>query len=169
MSSKKKTTKSIFCAHEWIELRPKGLIFEGAHFVFLLENETEKVVLPLRFPLQAVELIGAVHMQSLWKRSLSFLRTEILKEENMEFKRCVFIKHTSGHHIVKLFYIRDGESRFIEKDLEHVLGLAIEAELPFYATRAYIQETKVSDVEEQKNQAILMNQQWTDSPQKYLM
>ncbi len=171
MSKVKKTIskKPIFCAHEWLELRPKGLIFEGTHFIFLLENEAEQVVLPLRYPLQAVELIGAVHMQSLWKRSLSFLRTEILKDEKIEFKRCVFARHTSGQHFVKLFYIRDGEIRFIEKDLEHVLGLAIEAELPFYATRAYIQETKVSTVDDQKNQSFLLNQQWTESRQKYLI
>lgn len=169
MSKSKKITAPIFCEHEWMELHPKGLVFEGSHFVFLLENAREQVVLPLRYPIQAVELLGAVHMQSLWKRSLTFLRNEILADEKIEFKRCVFSRQAGGQHIVKLFYVRDGESRFIEKDLEHVLGVAIEAELPFYATRSYIQETKVSGAEDQKNHSILMNQQWTESSQKYLM
>jgi len=156
-----------FCPVEWIELRPKGLVFEGHHFVFILEDLQKTLTMPLRFPLSSADLIGLSNVQSIWKKSLTTLNENLFKSWNISLQRCVFYKQTEGRHRVKLFYAKDGENHYLEQDLENVLGLCMESKLPFYATRSYICESQVGT---QKNENfILLNQKWTDARQKYLM
>ena len=159
-------TESGSCDFEWLELLPKGVVFEGNHFVFILENENKKAFLPLRFPIQSADLLGIPNLKSLWKKSLSTLNQEFFKQWNVQFQRCVFIKHSLGKHHVHVYYMKEGVEQFLEVALDKVLGLCLEAELPFYATRNYIHECQVSD---QKNEIFLVNQRWTEGRQKYLM
>ena len=154
------------CDFEWLELLPKGVVFEGNHFVFILENESKKAFLPLRFPIQSADLLGIPNLKSLWKKSLTTLQQEFFKQWNVQFQRCVFIKHSLGKHHVKVYYMKDGVEQSLDVALDKVLGLCLEAELPFYATRNYIHECQVSD---QKNEIFLVNQRWTEGRQKYLM
>ncbi len=154
------------CDLEWLELLPKGVVFEGNHFVFILENESKKAFLPLRFPIQSADLLGIPNLKSLWKKSLSTLQQEFFKKWNVHFQRCVFIKHSLGKHHVKIYYTKDGVEQFLEVALDKILGLCLEGELPFYATRNYIHECQVSD---QRNEIFLVNQGWTEGRQKYLM
>jgi hypothetical protein len=155
-----------YCDFEWLELFPKGIVFEGNHFVFILEDEVHKAFLPLRFPIQSADLLGVPNLKSLWKKSLTTLTQDLFKLWDVQLQRCVFIKHSLGKHQVKLYYRKDGKECFLEQSLDKVLGLALDAELPFFATRSYIQECQVSD---QKNEIFLVNQKWTEGRQKYLM
>jgi hypothetical protein len=158
--------ESGYCDFEWLELLPKGIVFEGSHFVFILENESKKAFLPLRFPIQSADLLGIPNLKSLWKKSLTTLQQDFFKQWNVQFQRCVFIKQSLGKHYVKVYYSKDGQEQDLELPLEKVLGLCLEAELPFYATRDYIHQNQVSD---QKNEIFLVNQRWTEGRQKYLM
>lgn len=172
--SAKKVSEMIdknFCEVEWLELFPKGVVFEGSHFVLILENEEKKAVLPLRFPVQAADLLGALNHQSLWKKSLGFFTSELFKHWNVEIQRCVFTGHDEKKpgvtkHRVKLFYTKDGKTQFAESALDQVLGLCMEAQLPFYATRDYIQKSQVL---EQDHENFLQKQKWTEGGQRYLM
>lgn len=155
-----------YCDFEWHELYPKGIVFEGNHFVFILENEEKKSFLPLRFPIQSADLLGVPNLKSLWKKSLGTINQDLFKAWDVQLQRCVFIKHSLGRHTVKLYYTKEGQERFLEQSIDKVLGLCLEAELPFYATKSYIQECQVS---EQKNEIFLVNQKWTEGRQKYLM
>lgn len=158
--------ESSYCDFEWLELLPKGIVFEGNHFVFILENEEKKSFLPLRFSLQSADLLGVPNLKSLWKKSLTTLHQDLFSTWNIQFQRCVFVKHSLGKHHVKLYYTKDGKEEVFEQVLDKVLGLCLEAELSFFATRSYIQDCQVSD---QKNEIFLLNQKWTDGRQKYLM
>jgi hypothetical protein len=155
-----------YCNFEWLELFPKGIIFEGNHFVFILEDETEKCFLPLRFPIQSADLLGVPNLKSLWKKSLTTVHQELFKQWDVQLQRCVFVKHSLGKHHVKVYYKKEGSEKFLEQTIDKVLGLCLEAELPFYATRTYIQECQVAD---QNNEIFLVNQKWTEGRQKYLM
>lgn len=156
-----------FCRYEWLELHPKGIVFEGNHFVFLLEDEAKKIMLPLRFPLQSADLLSVPNLKSLWKKSLTTLQGSLFKEWDISLTRCAFFKQDSGRHRVKLFYSKDGQERFLEQDLENVLGMCLEGALPFYATRAYIQDSQVATPANEN--FIIENQKWTGALQKYLM
>jgi hypothetical protein len=155
-----------YCDFEWLELFPKGIVFEGNHFVFILEDKTQKAFLPLRFPIQSADLLGVPNLKSLWKKSLTTVNQELFKIWDVQLQRCVFIKHSLGKHQVKLYYTKEGKEFSLEQSLDKVLGLSLEAELPFFATRSYIQECQVSD---QKNEIFLVNQKWTEGRQRYLM
>lgn len=153
-----------YCAVEWLQLHPKGIVFEGSHFVFILEDESQRAFLPLRFPLASADLLGLPNIKSLWRKSLSTVTDALFKQWNIEPQRCVFVKQNQDRHRVKIFYKKDGEERFFEQDLENILGLCLESELPFYATRAYMQDAQID-----KNEFFIVNQKWTDGRQKYLM
>ncbi len=155
-----------YCDFEWVELFPKGIVFEGNHFVFILEDGEQKSFLPLRFPVQSADLLGVPNLKSLWKKSLTTLNQELFKLWDVQLQRCVFLKHSLGKHHVKLYYKKQGEQHTFEHTLDKVLGLVLEAELPFFATKSYIQECQVSD---QKNEIFLVNQKWTEGRQRYLM
>lgn len=155
-----------FCEFEWLKLTPKGIVFEGNHFVFILEDAEKKSFLPLRFSLQSGDLLGVPNLKSLWKKSLTTLNENLFKTWDIQLLRCVFIKQESGRHRVKLYYKKDGVEQFLEQDLENVLGFSMEAKLPFYASRAYIQDSQIG---EPANENFIMNQKWTDGRQRYLM
>ena len=61
---------ALFCRYEWQKLTPKGVVFEGHHFVLILEDVSQNIQLPLRFPLQTGDML-TVNTSSLWKKSLS--------------------------------------------------------------------------------------------------
>lgn len=155
-----------YCDFEWLELAPKGIVFEGNHFVFILEDDSEKFFLPLRFPIQSADLLGVPNLKSLWKKSLTTVNQELFKQWDIQLQRCVFIKHSLGKHHVKLYYKKEGRELFFEQTLDKVLGLSLEAELPFFATKSYIHECQVAD---QNNEIFLVNQKWTEGRQRYLM
>jgi len=155
-----------FCEHEWLKLKPKGLVFEGTHFVFILENLEKNAFLPLRFPVLTADLLGLPGRKSLWKKSLGNLSGQILKEWDVHLQRCVFVKQALGRHRVRLYYKKDGTEQFLEQDLENVLGFSLEARLPFYATRAYIHDSQVGT---STHENFIINQKWTDGRQRYLM
>jgi hypothetical protein len=155
-----------FCTVEWLELHPKGIVFEGSHFVFILEDEAKTAYLPLRFPIQSADLLGIPNLKSLWKKSLATINDELFKSWNVRMQRCAFIKQSSGRHRVKLFYSKDGVEQYLEQELENVLGICLEGKLPFYATRAYIQDSQVGTPGDEN---FIINQKWTDGRQRYLM
>ncbi len=157
---------SEFCNFEWLKLTPKGIVFEGSHFVFILEDTAQKAYLPLRFSVQSADLLGVPNLKSLWRKSLTTLSETFFKEWDVELQRCVFVKNVSGRHRVKLFYKKDGVERFFEQDLENVLGMTLDAKLPFYASRAYIHDSQIG---EPNHENFIINQKWTDGRQKYLM
>lgn len=154
------------CKYEWLELRPRDLIFEGTHFVLILENIEQEVVMPVRFSMQSAELLGAANVESLWKTSLRTMIDELFVDWQVEWTRCTFMEHRLGHHKVRLFYTKEGKTAYIEKDLAALLGLCLESDVPFFATKEYIREVRDS---QNGNEIFLLNQQWTDDRQKYLM
>lgn len=154
------------CRYEWLELWPRDLIFEGSHFVLILENEERELVMPVRFSIQSAELLGAANLASLWKTSLQYAVDELFSQWEIELLRCTFAEHRLGNHKVKVFYSKDGGTKYFEKDLGTVLGLCLESNIPFYATKAYLKEIRDS---QDNNEIFLLNQQWTDGRQKYLM
>lgn len=158
--------ESSFCGIEWLQLAPKGVVFEGHHFVLILEDKSKKVQLPLRFPLQSGDMISVPNVMSIWKKSLATLQEKLFPLLDLKLQRCVFIPGKGEQHRVKVFFIKDGAEKFLESDLDRILGLCLEAKLPFYATRSFIQQAKVNDEE---NENFLQNQRWTDGRQKYLM
>ncbi|MCC6138666.1 MAG: hypothetical protein IT287_08530 [Bdellovibrionaceae bacterium] len=160
------TANTAFCGYEWLQLAPKGVIFEGHHFVLILEDKEKKVQLPLRFPLQSADMISVPNMMSIWKKSLATVHEKLFPMLDLKLQRCVFIPGKGEQHRVKVFFIKDGAEKFLESDLDRILGLCLEAKLPFYATRSYIQQAKVNGEE---NEIFLQNQRWTDGRQKYLM
>lgn len=155
-----------YCEHEWLDLKPKGVVFEGGHFVFLLENKAKSAILPLRFPVQSADLLGVANMQSLWRKSLNHLVNDLFKTWDIQAQRCVFIKHVNGKHQVRLCYRKDQVDTFFEAPLDQVLGLCLESQLPFYAARSYIAESQIL---EQNDEIFLQKQKWTDGRQRYLM
>lgn len=155
-----------FCGVEWLKLLPKGVIFEGHHFVLILEDKEKQIQLPIRFPLQSGDMISVPNMISIWRKSLTAIQDKLFPMLNLELKRCVFVPHEGESHRVKVFFIKDGIEKFLESDLDRILGLCLEAKLPFYATRSYIQQAKTNAGE---NEIFLQNQRWTDGRQKYLM
>ncbi len=155
-----------FCGFEWLKLIPKGIVFEGHHFVMILEDKEKQIQLPIRFPLQSGDMISVPNMVSVWRKSLSTIQDKFFPMLNLQLKRCVFVPHEGEQHRVKVFFIKDGIEKFLESDLDRILGLCLEAKLPFYATRSYIQQAKTNAGE---NEIFLQNQRWTDGRQKYLM
>lgn len=155
-----------FSTCEWLRLEPKGVVFEGGHFVFILENEEKRAVLPVRYPAQAADLLAVGQSRTLWRKSLGYLLRNSLGSWGIEFRRCVFIKHQKGQHTVRLYYIKDGESAYIEAALDQVLGICMEGQLPYYATRAYIAESQILEPD---NEIFLQKQRWTEGAQRYLM
>src|SRR4051812_33905941 len=111
-----------FCTLEWLLLKPKGLIFEGGHFVFILENAEKRAVLPLRYPVHTVDLLSVGGGESMWRKSLASLLSSTLPAWGIRFQRCVFITQQKGKHTVHLYYIKDGEVSFIKAPFEQVLG-----------------------------------------------
>ena len=111
-----------FCPHEWLALEPKGIVFEGNHFVFILENQERKAFLPLRFSLQSADLLGVPNVKSLWRKSLTTLNESLFKSWDIKLTRCAFIKQAGNRHRVKLYYSKDGREEAFEQDLENVLG-----------------------------------------------
>lgn len=176
MSSKSKVrekkTKAIKSpAHEymgpdWLELLPKGVVFEGHHFVLILEDKEKKTQLPIRFPIQSGDMISVNNMISIWKKSLTTIQEKLFPMMDLELKRAVFIPGKMETHKVKVFFVKEGVEKFFESDLDRILGLCLEAKLPFYASRSYIQQAKTNAAE---NEIFLQNQRWTDGRQKYLM
>lgn len=154
------------CDFEWLKLIPKGVVFEGHHFVLILEDKEKQIQLPIRFPLQSGDMISVPNMISVWKKSLTTIQEKLFPMLDLELKRCVFMPGNSEQHRVKVFFIKDGIEKFLESDLDRILGLCLEAKLPFYATRSYIQQAKINAGE---NEIFLQNQRWTDGRQKYLM
>jgi hypothetical protein len=161
-----KANTKLFCDYEWLKLSPRSLVFEGNHFVLILEDSEKKAVLPLRFSIESGDLLGVPNLKSLWKKSLTTINEHLFKAWNVELQRCVFVKQVSGRHRVRLYYSKDGEQQFMEQDLDNVLGMSLEAKLPFYASRAYIENSKVGSA---NNENFIVNQKWTDGRQKYLM
>ncbi len=157
---------SFFCGYEWLQLNPKGIVFEGHHFVLILEDKTQKIQLPLRFPLQSGDMISVSNAQSLWKKSLTTLQEKLFPMMDIRLQRCVFVPEKSDGHRVKLFFVKQGVETFLEGDLDRILGMCLEARLPFYATSSYIQQAKVNSKD---SEIFLQNQRWTDGRQKYLM
>jgi hypothetical protein len=155
-----------FCEHEWIELTPKGIVFEGSQFIFMLENTDKKAVLPLIFSLQNAELAVSPQGKSLWKKSLTHFVQTVFKHWDVELRRCVFIQHDRGQHIVRLFYVKDGEEQFLEAPLDQLFGAGLEAQVRFFATREYIADSQVL---EGSPEIILQKQRWTEGRQRYLM
>jgi hypothetical protein len=166
IKSGKIKSEASFCGYEWVQLTPKGVVFEGHHFVFILEDKEKQTQMPVRFPLQSADLISLPNMVSIWKKSLTTLNEKLFPKLDVRLQRCVFIPKKGERSRVKVFYIRNKMEEFIESDLDKVLGLCLDAKLPFYATRSYIQQSKVSA---QDNEIFLQNQRWTEGQQKYLM
>lgn len=158
--------RGVFCGHEWQKLTPKGVVFEGHHFVLILEDAEQKIQLPLRFPLQSGDMLTVPNAGSVWKKSLATLQERFFPSLGIEFRRCVFVPVKSESHRVKLYYRKQGVEFFFESDLDRVLGLCLEAKLPFYATSSYIQQAKINSGD---SEIFLQNQRWTDGRQKYLM
>lgn len=157
---------SDFCSHEWLEFFPKDLIFEGSHFVLILEREAAEETLPLRFPMESAPLMGTAHFESLWKAGLEATVDEMLPTWGVELSRCVLREHRKGHHRVDLYSLVGGDEQKVSKDLSLVLGLCLAGGIPFYATRDYYQEVRDS---QRDNEIFLLNQRWTEGSQKYLM
>ena len=155
-----------FCGVEWLQLMPKGVVFEGHHFVLILEDKEKKTQLPIRFPIQSGDMISVPNMISIWKKSLTTIQEKLFPMMDLELKRCVFIPGKIDTHKVKVFFVKDGAEKFFESDLDRILGLCLETKLPFYATRSYIEQAKTNAGE---NEIFLQNQRWTDGRQKYLM
>lgn len=155
-----------FCGYEWLQLNPKGIVFEGHHFVLILEDKEKQIQLPIRFPLQSGDMISAGNMMSIWKKSLATLQEKFFPLVDLKLQRCVFIPAKGDAHRVKVFFIKDGAEKFLESDLDRILGMCLEAKLPFYATRTYIQQAKLGSAD---SEIFLQNQRWTDGSQKYLM
>jgi hypothetical protein len=157
---------SDFCEFEWLEMKPKGIVFEGGHFVFILENNEKRAILPLRYPVQTADLLGLANMQSLWRKSLGFMFQQAFENWDIHFQRCTFIKHVSGKHLVRLYYMKEQSEGFFESYLDQVLGLCLESQIPFYATRDYVAKSQIL---EQDNENFLQKQKWTEGTQRYLM
>ncbi len=174
MSSKVRSKKSKavtkpandFSGADWIELTPKGVVFEGHHFVLILEDKEKKTQLPIRFPIQSGDMISVNNMISIWKKSLTTIQEKLFPMMDLELKRAVFIPGKIDNHRVKVFFVKEGVEKFFESDLDRILGLCLETKLPFFATSSYIQQAKTNAAE---NEIFLQNQRWTDGRQKYLM
>lgn len=166
MSSKKTIEKADFCGYEWIELFPKGVVVEGDQFVFILEDKEQKNHLPLRFPIQGSDILALPNMISTWKKSLTTVNEVLLPKLAVKLQRCVFLSQPEGRPKVKVFFTQGALESCIESDFTKVLGLCIEARLPFYATRSFIQQAKTTLMDPE---IILQNQGWTEGRQKYLM
>lgn len=141
---KNQDDKLNFLDQELIELKPFGLsLNNGLARPFLILKDSEGNSLPVSISqIEAGVSIAQSNQQQPSSSPHAFVE-KLLESFELVIEKCVFIEITPTHQYVRLFMKGHPKYQSFKLRADEAMSLCIHLKTPFYATREYIQKSKL--------------------------
>ena len=147
--SKPQDERVDFEEKDLILLNPYGLSLsnEAARPFLILKDDTGDFVLPVAInQLEAgVTLTQSSH--SGLPVSMHKFSEKLLQSLDIQLERCVFVEIKGVHQLVRLYMAKHPIYQSMKFRADEVMSLCIHLKIPIYATKAYIEKSKIMSAE----------------------
>lgn len=141
--------ENTFAAKDLIRLKPFGLSVstDFARPFLLLKDESHKYTLPVAVnPLEAGVALSQANKSVAPTTPHRF--TEVLLETlHMQIEKCVFVELKGHFQFVRLFLKNHPTQESIKIRADEVMSLCLHLDIPIYATKKYIDQSRVMNAE----------------------
>lgn len=141
--------ENTFAAKDLIRLKPFGLSVstDFARPFLLLKDEEHKYTLPVAVnPLEAGVALSQANKAVAPTTPHRF--TEVLLESlHMQIEKCVFVELRGHFQFVRLFLKNHPAQESIKIRADEVMSLCLHLDIPIYATKEYIDRSRVMNAE----------------------
>lgn len=140
--------EEVFHQKDLIELQVYGISLnpDPNHPFLLLKDKTETYVLSVMVnPLEAGVTLTQSN-KSIKPVTPHRFASELLKSLNMEIVQCVFVQIKGTHQYVRLYLKGHPKLSSLKFRADEVMSLVLHFNIPIYASKAFIEKSKVLNV-----------------------
>lgn len=141
--------EDIFRQEELIQLFPYGLslVTDVNRPTLLLKDDSKQLVLPVPLnPLEAGVALGQSNRQTAPTTPHTFSKA-LLESLDIEVARCVFVEIKGVHQFVRLYFKNHPKMESIKIRAEEAMSLCLFLSVPIFATRKFIDRSRVMSAE----------------------
>lgn len=147
--SKPQDERVDFEEKDLIQLNPYGLSLsnDAARPFLILKDITGEYVLPVAINQLEAGVTLTQSSTSAAPVSMHKFSEQLLKSLDMNLDRCVFVEIKGVHQFVRLYINNHPLYQSMKFRADEVMSLCIHLKVPIYATKAYINKSKVMSAE----------------------
>jgi uncharacterized protein len=156
---------------ELVELKPYGLSLtnENARPFLILKDALGEHTLPVAVTqIEAGVALSQSSPTQMTTTPHAFL-DKLLSSLDIKIERCVFIEITGNHQYVRIFMTGHPRYQSIKVRADEAMSLCLHLKVPFYATKSFIQKSKVMSTNSMDETAHIVMQQRAVSVKKELL
>lgn len=154
-----------------VELKPYGLSLthEAARPFLILKDALGEHTLPVAVTqIEAGVALSQSSPTQMTTTPHAFLE-KLIQSLDIKIERCVFIEIKGNHQYVRIFMTGHPRYQSIKVRADEAMSLCLHLKVPFYATKSFIQKSKIMSTNTLNEVAHLAMQQRTASLKKELL